>query len=63
MASDAYLDASVAIAKGKERLDICRMGCERKRHLRWSKACCWEGVQFQGRFFLVRSMRGQAMVE
>ena len=63
MAPDAYLDALVAIAKKEERLDICRAGCERKRRLRWLKACCWEGVQFQGRFFLVRSMRGQAMVE
>ena len=58
-----YLDASVAIAKGEERLGICRTGCERKRCLRWSKACCWEGVQVQGRFFLVRSMRGWVMVE
>ena len=60
---DAYLDALMAIAKGKERLGICRMGCKRKRCLRWSKACCWEEVQFQGRFFLVRSMRGRVMVE
>ena len=63
MVPDAYLDASVAIAKGEERSGMRKMDCERKRHLSWSKACCWEGVQFQGRFFLVRLMRGQAMVE
>ena len=63
MALDAYLDALVAIAKGEERSGICRTGCERKRCLRRLKACCWEGVQFQGRFFLVRSMRGRVMVE
>ena len=55
---DAYLDASVAIAKGEERSGMHKTGCERKRRLSWSKACCWEGVQFQDRFFLVRSMRG-----
>ena len=63
MAPDVYLDASVAIGKGEERSGMCRTGCERKRCLRRSKACCWKGVQFQGRFFLVRSMRGQVMVE
>ena len=40
MAPDAYLDALVAMAKGEERLGMCRMGCERKRHLRWLKTCC-----------------------
>ena len=34
MAPDAYLDASVAIAKGEERLGMCKTGCERKRYLR-----------------------------
>ena len=63
MAPDAYLDTSVAIVKGEERLDMHKTGCERKKCLSWSKACCWDGVQFQGRFFLVRSMRGRAMVE
>ena len=63
MVPDVYLDASVAIVKGEERLGMCKTGCERTRCLSWSKACCWEGVQFQGRFFLVRSMRGWAMVE
>ena len=63
MAPDVYLDTSVVIAKGEERSGMCKTGCERKRCLSWSKACCWEGVQFQGRFFLVRSMRGRAMVE
>ena len=63
MAPDAYLDTSVAIAKGEERSDIRKTVCERKRCLSWSKACCWKGVQFQGRFFLVRSMRGQARME
>ena len=34
MEPDVYLDASVAIVKGEERLDMCRTGFERKRHLR-----------------------------
>ena len=63
MAPDAYLDTSVAIVKGEKRSGMCKMDCERKRCLSWSKACYWEGVQFQGRFFLVRLMRGRAMVE
>ena len=29
-----YLNALVAIAKGKERSGMCRTGCERKRYLR-----------------------------
>ena len=33
MAPDAYLDASVVIAKGEERSGMCRTGCERKRYL------------------------------
>ena len=60
---DVYLDASVAIVKGEERSGMHKTGCQRKRCLSWSKACCWEGVQSQGRFFLVRSMRGQARVK
>ena len=34
MASDVYLDASVAMEKGEERSGMCRMDSERKRHLR-----------------------------
>ena len=40
MAPDAYLNALVAMAKGEERSEMCRIGSERKRHLRWSKVCC-----------------------
>ena len=34
MAPDAYLDVSVAMAKGEERMGMYGMGSERKRHLR-----------------------------
>ena len=40
MTPDAYLDALVAMAKGEERSGMCRTDSERKKHLRWSKACC-----------------------
>ena len=63
MASDAYLKASVAIAKGEERSGMCKTGLERKRHLRKSNASCWEDVQLQGRIFLVKSIKGFAIVE
>ena len=53
----------MAIAKREKRLGICKIGLERKRHLRESNVSCWEGVQLQGRFFLVKLIRGQAIVE
>ena len=34
MAPDAYLNASVAMVKGKKRSGMCRTGLDRKRHLR-----------------------------
>ena len=34
MASNAYLDVLVAMAKGEERSGMCRTGSDRKRHLR-----------------------------
>ena len=39
------------------------MGFNRNRDLRVSKKVWHAGDQFQGRFFLVRSMRGWAMLE
>ena len=36
---------------------------DRKRNLRVSNKAWHAGDQFQGRFFLVRSMRGRAMLE
>ena len=63
MVPDMYLDASVAMVKGEESSERCKTGLERKRHLRQSKVSCWKGVQFQGRFFLAKLMRGQAIVE
>ena len=58
MVLDTYLEASVAIAKGEKRLGMCKTDLERKRCLRESNASFWEGVQLQGRFFLVKSIRG-----
>ena len=37
---DMYLDALVAIVKGEKRSGMYRIGSERKRCLRWLKACC-----------------------
>ena len=39
------------------------MGFDRKSDSRVSKEVWQPGDQFQGRFFLVRSMRGRAMIE
>ena len=57
MAPNAYLEASVAIAKREEKSGIYKTGSERKRCLRESNVSCWEGVKFQGRFFLVKLIR------
>ena len=63
MAPEAYLEALVAMAKGAARLGRWRMGFDRNRDLRVSKEVWQAGDQFQGKFFLVRLMRGQAMLE
>ena len=59
MALEAYLEASVATAKGAAGSGRCRTGLDRNKDLRVSKECWHAGDQFQGRFFLVRSMRGR----
>ena len=63
MAPEAYLEASVAMAKGAGRSGRWRTGFDRNRDLRVSKEVWQAGDQFQGKFFLVRSMRGQATLE
>ena len=40
MASDAYLNVSVAMAKEEERSGMYRTGLEEKRYLKWLKVCC-----------------------
>ena len=51
------------MAKGAERLGRWRTGFDRKRDLRVLKEVWKAGVKFHWRFFLVRSMRGQATLE
>ena len=60
---EAYLEASIAIAKGAVRSGRWSTGFNRKRNLRVLNEVWHAGDQFQGRFFLVRSMRGWAMLE
>ena len=63
MAPEANLDASVVMAKGKERLDRWRMGLDRNSDFKESNADWHWGVQCQARFFLVKSIRGWATLE
>ena len=63
MAPEAYLEASVATAKGAAGSGRCRIGFDRNRDLSVSKEVSQVGDQFQGRFFLVRLMRGWVTLE
>ena len=63
MAPEAYLEASVATAKGAAGSGRCKTGFDRNKDLSVSKDCWHAGDQFHGRFFLVRSMRGRATLE
>ena len=63
MAPEAYLEASVAMVKGAAGSGRCRTGFDRNKDLSVSKEFWHAENQFQGRFFLVRSMRGQATLE
>ena len=63
MAPEAYLEASVATVKGAAGSGRCRTGFDRNKDLSVSKEVWQAGDQFQGRFFLVRSMRGRATLE
>ena len=63
MAPEAYLEASVATAKGAARSGRCRTGFDRNKDLSVSKDFWQAEDQLQGRFFLVRSMRGRATLE
>ena len=63
MAPEAYLEVSVATARGAARSGRWRTGFDRNKDLRVSKAVWQAGDQFHGKFFLVRSVRGRAMLE
>ena len=63
MEPEAYLEASVATAKGAAGSGRCRTGFDRNRDLSVSKECWHAGDQFQGKLFFVRLMRGRAMLE
>ena len=63
MAPEAYLEASVATAKGAVGSGRCKTGLDRNKDLSVLKECWHAGDQFHGRFFLVRLMRGRAMLE
>ena len=63
MALEAYLEASIAMVKGAVRSGRWRTGFDKKRDLRVSNEVWHVGNQFQGRFFLVRSIRCQAILE
>ena len=60
---EVYLEVSVAMAKGVARSGGWRTGFDRKRDLRVSKEVWQVGDQFQGRFFLMRLMRGWVTLE
>ena len=53
----------MATAKGAAGSGRWRIGFDRNRDLRVSKEVWQAGDQFQGRFFLVRLMRGQVTLE
>ena len=63
MAQEVNLDVSVAMAKGKERLSRQRMGLDRNSDSNESNADWHWKVQLQARFFLVKSIRGWAILE
>ena len=60
---EAYLEASVATAKGAAGSGRCRTGFNRNKVLRVLKEVWQADDQFQGKLFLVRSIRGQATLE
>ena len=60
---EVYLEASVAMTKGEARSGRWRTGFDRKRVLRVLNEVWQAGDQFQGRFFLMRSMRGRVTLE
>ena len=63
MAPEVYLEASVVTVNGTARSGRWRTGFDKNRDLRVLKEVWQVEDQFQGRFFLVRSMRGRAMLE
>ena len=63
MAPAARREVSVMMENGRDTLGIWRMGVEEKMHFSSSNAFCWEEVQFQSSFFLVRRFRGATMLE
>ena len=63
MAPEANLDALVVVVKEEGRLGRQRMGLNRNSDFNELNADWHWGIQFQARFFLVRSIRGQAILE
>ena len=63
MASEAYFEASVAMANGLEKSGRWRTRRERKSLLSSSKDCWQVRVQSHWLSFFVRSSRGRVMVE
>ena len=63
MAPKANLDALVAMVKGEERLGRWKMDLDRNSNFNKLNADWDWGVQFQVRFFLVKSIRGRATLE
>ena len=59
----AYFEASVAIANGLVKSGSWRTGFDRNSCFKLLKDACVLAVQSQWWSFLVRSRRGQAMVE
>ena len=63
MAPEAKLDASVAIVKGEERLGRQRIGLDRTSDFNDSNTDWHWKDQFQARFFLARSIKGEVTLE
>ena len=63
MPPDAYFAASVAMAKGLEVSGRWSTGLVRKQFFSLLKVFWQELFQFHGVSFLLRSRRGQAMLE
>ena len=60
---EAYLKASVTMAKGLAKSGRCKIGCDRKSFFSELNDCWQVGVQSQQLSFFMRSRRGWAMVE
>ena len=63
MVPEVFVEASVVTVKGVARSGRWRMVLDRKRDLRVLDEVWQAGDQFQGRLFLVRSIRGWVTLE